>query len=200
MARLNVNDKDRQYVDLDYCRVKHLRYNIVFSSYAKTTMSDSTPLPTAKNALHRNDETSPTYGVNDSSYQAAGGYNGIYKLVDEFYKQMETLPEARVIRDMHKDLTEARKKLTYFLSGWLGGPRLYSQNYPPITIPSAHRHLDIGKAERDAWLLCMKNAAKKQPYAESFKVYLLEQLYIPAERSRVASENFAASQKDKTQK
>lgn len=55
--------------------------------------------------------------VDLTPYQAAGGLEGLTKLVDEFYLNMDTLPEARTIRNMHaKDLTEARKKLTYFLS------------------------------------------------------------------------------------
>ena len=63
---------------------------------------------------------------------------GLTKLVDEFYTNMDTLPEARTIRNMHpQDLAESRKKLTYFLSGWLGGPRLFQQHYGPISIPGA---------------------------------------------------------------
>ena len=126
------------------------------------------------------------YGTEDSSYNAAGGYDGISKLVNEFYDQMESLPQASGIRAMHDmDLSESRKKLTYFLSGWLGGPKLYSQHYKPIIIPKAHSHLDIGEVERDAWMLCMQRAVEKQPFAEDFKQYLLEQLFVPAERTRV---------------
>ena len=61
--------------------------------------------------------------VDLTPYQAAGGLEGLTKLVDEFYAIMDTLPEARTIRNMHpQGLAESRKKLTYFLSGWLGGP------------------------------------------------------------------------------
>lgn len=129
------------------------------------------------------------YGTDDRSYQAAGGYNGINKLVNEFYDQMETLSAAEGIRRMHDpDLSESRKKLTYFLSGWLGGPKLYRQQYQPIVIPKAHSHLDIGEVERDAWMLCMQKAVEKQPFADDFKRYLLEQLFIPAERTRLLCE------------
>ncbi|MCG2635221.1 MAG: group II truncated hemoglobin [Gammaproteobacteria bacterium] len=123
------------------------------------------------------------YGVGSNSYQAAGELAGITRLVDAFYDNMERLPEAARIRAMHpQDLSESRKKLTYFLSGWLGGPRLYRQNYGAITIPGFHRHLEIGVAERDAWLLCMEQAIAAQPYAAPFAEYLLAQLTIPADR------------------
>jgi len=125
------------------------------------------------------------YGTDDASFQAAGQYDGIKALVDAFYDAMESLPEAQTIRAMHPDdLTESRDKLTRFLCGWLGGPKLFSEKYGAIRIPVAHRHLEIGPAERDAWLQCMKVAAEAQPYPEDFKHYLLEQLWVPAERSR----------------
>ncbi len=135
-------------------------------------------------------DSASSYGIGDGSYRAAGQYEGIKKLVDAFYDNMERLPEAAGIRAMHAaDLSESRKKLTYFLSGWLGGPKLYREHYQPIVIPKAHSHLPIGTDERDAWMLCMKNAVEAQPYEADFKRYLLDQLYIPAERTRVACES-----------
>jgi hemoglobin len=125
------------------------------------------------------------YGTDDASFQAAGGVEGIRVLVDAFYDAMETLPQAKTVREMHPDdLTESRDKLARFLCGWLGGPKLYREKYGSIAIPRAHNHLDIGPAERDAWLLCMEEALKDQPFANDFKAYLLEQLFVPAERSR----------------
>lgn len=130
-------------------------------------------------------ESKKPYGTDDASFQAAGGVEGIRKLVDAFYDAMEVLPEAKTIRDMHPDdLTESRDKLARFLSGWLGGPKLYREKYGSIAIPRAHNHLDIGIDERDAWLLCMEKALEDQPFADDFKTYLLEQLFVPAERSR----------------
>lgn len=125
------------------------------------------------------------YGQDDTSFQAAGGFAGIKQLVDAFYDAMETLPIARTVRDMHSpDLDESRDKLSRFLTGWLGGPKLFSEKYGPIRIPVAHRHLEIGPAERDAWLACMQIAVDAQPYAQDFRDYLMAQLYVPAERSR----------------
>jgi len=125
------------------------------------------------------------YGEGDASYQAAGEYEGLTKLAERFYFHMDNLSEAKTIRDMHRDdLTESTEKLARFLSGWLGGPKLYREKYGPIAIPRAHSHLGIGTAERDAWLLCMEKALAEQPYAEDFQQYMLKQLFVPAERSR----------------
>ena len=106
----------------------------------------------------------------------------------------DTLPEAAIIRAMHRqDLTESRDKLTLFLSGWMGGPKLYHEKYGGINIPRSHAHLPIGEAERDAWLLCMKRAIAKQNYRPEFSTYLLTQLSVPAERI------FAVSKKPESQ-
>ena len=123
--------------------------------------------------------------VEITPYHAAGEIEGITKLVDEFYINMDTLPEAKVIRNMQpEDLTESRRKLTYFLSGWLGGPKLFQQHYGPISIPNAHKRFPIGYEERDAWLLCMQRALAVQPFSTELKDYLLAALSIPAELVR----------------
>ncbi|WP_198265991.1 group II truncated hemoglobin [sulfur-oxidizing endosymbiont of Gigantopelta aegis] len=111
------------------------------------------------------------YGIGDNSYQAAGELAGITNLVDDFYHNMDSFSESQKIRNMHpQDLAESRKKLTYFLSGWLGGPNLYNEHYGSINIPQVHRHFPIGVEESEAWLLCMQKAIDKQAYEVAFKV------------------------------
>jgi hemoglobin len=101
---------------------------------------------------------------------------------------MDSLPEAKHIRDMHpEDLTLSRQKLAYFLSGWMGGPRLYAEHFGSISIPKAHMHLTIESEERDAWMLCMEKALSKMNYPDSLKTYLMEQLFRPAEMIRKTS-------------
>lgn len=129
------------------------------------------------------------YGFGDATYQAIGEYNGLVKLVNDFYDAMETLPEAENIRNMHhKDLTESQDKLVHFLSGWMRGPNIYQAKYGSINIPKAHSHLNVGEQERDAWLLCMEVALEKQSYSEELKQYLLDQLAKPAEMIRRATQ------------
>jgi len=126
------------------------------------------------------------YGDGDATFRACGGVEGIRRLVEVFYEQMDTLPEAKRIRGLHpSDLTVSIDKLARFLCGWTGGPKLYSEKYGPIKIPVVHQHLPVGEEERDAWLLCMERALVDQSYPEDLKQYLLEQLFVPAERIRV---------------
>ena len=129
------------------------------------------------------------FGEGDASYRAAGELAGITALVDDFYAVMDTEPHAAVIRAMHPDdLSSSRQRLSYFLSGWLGGPRLYREHFVAISIPDIHKHLRIGSEERDQWLWCMQRALDRQDYPPEFKEYLLAQLSIPAERVRQRSQ------------
>jgi hemoglobin len=131
-----------------------------------------------------------SYGVGDASFQAAGGAAGLRKLVDLFYELMDSREVARVIRAMHPaDLEVSRDKLATFLCGWLGGPKLYQAKYGGISIPGVHAHLAVDAAARDAWLAVMAEAVAAQDWQEDFKVYLMRQLAVPAERVRVVCEH-----------
>ena len=133
-----------------------------------------------------NEEKKP-YGLEDTSYKAAGQIEGLQKLVKAFYSYMDLLPEAKIIRAMHpQDLTLSIEKLACFLSGWLGGPKLFSAKFGPINIPKAQSHLPISYAEGDAWMLCMQKAVADQSYDDSFKAYLVKELRVPTERIRRA--------------
>jgi hemoglobin len=137
------------------------------------------------------DGTNRPYGSGDASFQAAGGVEGLRALVDNFFDRMGADERFRTIWDMHPDDKEtSRDKLARFLCGWLGGPKLYHEKYGSIGIPRVHAHLPIGADERDQWLTCMSESVAEQPFADDFKVYLMEQLYVPAEavRRRCAGE------------
>jgi len=125
-------------------------------------------------------EPSALYGKDDATYIAAGEEAGIRVLVNHFYDLMDTEPSAKPLRLLHAgDLTESREKLTAFLSGWMGGPKLYQQRYGQISIPGAHSHLKIDKSHAEQWLQCMQGALNKTEYPENLKAYLFEQLSIP---------------------
>ena len=132
----------------------------------------------------------PTYGVGDASYQAAGGIDGLQRLVADFYQLMEQLPEAAALRRLHGDSLElAADKLACFLSGWLGGPKLFQAKYGSIALPAFHAQWPIDDSLSDAWLACMADAIARQPYAADFAEYLLSQLRVPAQRIVQASRN-----------
>jgi hemoglobin len=58
----------------------------------------------------------PHYGAEDISFIAAGKVEGVRQLVEDFYQPMNEQPNAKVIREMHKeDLSESIDKHTRFL-------------------------------------------------------------------------------------
>ena len=80
--------------------------------------------------------------TDDASYQAAGGEDGIRKLVDAFFDRMGSDPRFATIYAMHpEDKDVSRDKLACFLCGWLGGPKLYHEKDGAIGIPRVHAHL-----------------------------------------------------------
>ena len=92
-------------------------------------------------------------------YEAIGGEAKIRELVERFYALMDSLPEAAPIRALHPaDLSGAKEKLFLFLTGWTGGPPLYVQKHGNPALRQRHMPFPIGDAERDQWMLCMRQA------------------------------------------
>jgi hemoglobin len=95
----------------------------------------------------------------DSRFDRLGGAATIDRLVDSFYAQVERLPEAAIMRAMHPDdLSSTKEVLKRYLGEWTGGPALYSSERGHPRLRMRHAGFKIGQAERDAWLLCMRQA------------------------------------------
>lgn len=88
-----------------------------------------------------------------------GGADAVDRLVDAFYRHMDTLPAAAGIRAMHEaDLGPTRALLKKYLGEWLGGPARYSAERGHPRLRMRHAAFPIGVSERDAWLTCMQRA------------------------------------------
>lgn len=115
--------------------------------------------------------------VIQTPYQRLGGEEVLHELVERFYGYMDTLPEAAPIRAMHADeLAGAKSKLFKFLSGWLGGPDLFMQEFGHPRLRARHFPFSIGVPERDQWLLCMRRALDDIPLDGPFREALFEAL------------------------
>ena len=98
-----------------------------------------------------------------SPYNKLGGDAAVKKLVDRFYDLMDEDPEVAGVRDMHANsLRVSRDKLYKFLSGWLGGPDLYVQEYGHPRLRRRHLPFAIGESERDQWMACMNQTLDEQ--------------------------------------
>lgn len=107
-----------------------------------------------------------------------GGQPAIDALVDAFYRRMDQLPDAKIIRDMHADdLKPVGEVLKRYLGEWLGGPKLYSQERGHPRLRMRHMSFKIGPSERDAWMACMSGALEEVVADASLRAQLLNSFY-----------------------
>ncbi len=122
-------------------------------------------------------------------YTLLGGENGgtakIRALVEKFYDTMESDPIAASIRAMHPaDLTRSREKLFMFLTGWTGGPQLYTEHYGHPFLRAKHLAFTIDESARDQWMYCMIIAIHSLQFDEKLMTNLATQLHSVADFMR----------------
>ena len=101
-------------------------------------------------------------GEKRTPYELLGGDAKVRELVDRFYDLMDFEPAYRQLRAVHGNtLDSAREKLYQFLSGWLGGPALYTDRYGHPMLRARHLPFAIGDVERDQWMACMRQAMEE---------------------------------------
>jgi len=94
-----------------------------------------------------------------SIYDSIGGIEKVDELVDRFYDLMVLEPSLTELRAMHpQDISGSREKLKFFLTGWMGGPDIYSPKYGHPMLRARHLPYKIGLKERNQWLTCMYQA------------------------------------------
>jgi hemoglobin len=97
-----------------------------------------------------------------SIYESIGGIDKVDELVDRFYDLMALEPIFSDLRAMHpQDLSGSREKLKFFLTGWMGGPDIYSPKYGHPMLRARHLPFQIGIKERNQWLACMYRALEE---------------------------------------
>jgi hemoglobin len=95
-------------------------------------------------------------------YETMGGDAKVRALVDRFYDLMDLEPAYTELRQAHgPSLDDARDKLYWFLSGWLGGPNHYTERFGHPRLRARHLPFSIGIKERDQWLACMFQSMKE---------------------------------------
>ena len=124
-----------------------------------------------------------------SLYDLLGGEpeatNQIREIVEAFYDVMERDEKAKTIRQMHpEDLTSSREKLFMFLTGWTGGPQLYTDRYGHPFLRRRHLPFKIGEEERDQWIYCMTKGMLNLKMEEEKIKALLNALYPIADFMR----------------
>ena len=106
-------------------------------------------------------------------YERLGGEAAVRRLVDRFYELMDEDPDFYGIRKLHPpDMHGSRQKLFMFLSGWLGGPSLYIEQFGHPRLRARHLPYAIATDERDQWLRCMEMAMQDVGIVPSLQEHL----------------------------
>ncbi|MBU3580656.1 group II truncated hemoglobin [Polynucleobacter sp. AP-Capit-er-40B-B4] len=120
-----------------------------------------------------------------SVYDSIGGIDKIDELVDRFYDLMALEPVFSDLRTMHpQDLSNSREKLKFFLTGWMGGPDIYSPKYGHPMLRARHLPFKIGLKERNQWLACMYKAMEECGIEGSVAKQLEESFFNTADWMR----------------
>ena len=114
-----------------------------------------------------------------------GGESAVNALVERFYDLMELEPAYRELRASHgASLDEARQKLAWFLTGWLGGPQHYIERFGHPRLKMRHMPFKIGIVERDQWLACMDQAMAETGVPEALRQRLQQSFFQTADWMR----------------
>ncbi len=115
-------------------------------------------------------------------YERIGGEESVRNLVQTFYQIMSDTPQTHLIRALYpEDIKISEDKLYLFLTGWLGGPPLYTDKYGHPRLRARHLPFSIGDEERDQWLYSMAQALKTMDLEQLFAEQLMSALVQTAD-------------------
>jgi hemoglobin len=118
-------------------------------------------------------------------FDRIGGRDGVVRLVDAFYRAMDTRGDAGAIRAMHEpDLGHTKAVLVTYLCEWLGGPKDYTAARGAPRLRQRHQPFAIDDAARDAWMACMRSALDETCADAEFREQLMAAFFKVADFMR----------------
>ncbi len=116
---------------------------------------------------------------NQTPYEALGGEEVLTKLIETFYfKYVANHPDLTPI--FPEDLTETARKQKQFLTQFLGGPPLYTEEHGHPMLRARHMPFVIRPTQAKAWLECMSKAMDDVGLAGDIREYFFERLTMTA--------------------
>ncbi|SEM20749.1 hemoglobin [Mesobacillus persicus] len=106
-----------------------------------------------------------------SLYSEIGGQETIDQLVNAFYPRVYADDDLKPL--FQGDMEEIKRKQRMFLSQFLGGPALYSEEFGPPAMRQRHLPFEITPTRAKSWLRCMREAFQEigldeHPAGEAF--------------------------------
>ncbi|MFD3447349.1 globin [Microbacteriaceae bacterium 4G12] len=112
-------------------------------------------------------------------FEAIGGEQGLAALVDTFYSYVSKHPDLSPI--FPEDLTETARKQKQFLTQYLGGPSLYTEEHGHPMLRARHLPFEITPKRATAWLSCMEQAMDDVGVYGDIRDFLLHRLTLTAQ-------------------
>ncbi|AJD90735.1 globin [Jeotgalibacillus malaysiensis] len=100
------------------------------------------------------------------------------ELVNAFYTRVGNHPELKSI--FPDDLTETARKQKQFLTQYLGGPQLYTEEHGHPMLRARHLPHVITPSRAEAWLSCMNEAMDETGVEGDFRDALYYRLSLTA--------------------
>lgn len=104
------------------------------------------------------------------------GEPAIHQLVDHFYERVFVHPLIGRLFKTDKELIKEKQRL--FLTQFLGGPSVYSNQYGHPKLRARHLPHPITKEDAEAWLSCMSAAVTSLQIEETLKDELFKR-FVP---------------------
>ena len=102
-------------------------------------------------------DTAHPWGDAATPYEEMGGAEPLRVLVDCFYDRISS--DSPLLHALHPaDDRNPRRNLFEYLSGWMGGPSLYTERKGEPRLRMRHLRFAIGRREASEWMRCIRAA------------------------------------------
>ncbi|MHB1683492.1 MAG: globin domain-containing protein [Bacilli bacterium] len=112
-------------------------------------------------------------------YEAIGGAETVAKLVDAFYPRVQAHPELAPL--FPADITSVRDRQYLFLTQFLGGPPLFTEQHGHPMLRARHAPHRITPAGARAWLGCMEAAMDDIGLTGDMRDFIFQRLTTTAQ-------------------
>ncbi|MFZ0015371.1 MAG: group II truncated hemoglobin [Acidimicrobiia bacterium] len=128
-------------------------------------------------------DTAHPWGDAPTPYEEIGAEDAVRILAETFYDVIEE--DSPMLRDMLPASTRnTRRKFFMYLSGWLGGPPLYEQEWGHPRLRMRHMPFPIGDEAAAEWMRCMRETLQRVDVGEPLRSFLDERFAPLAEHMR----------------
>lgn len=124
------------------------------------------------------------------------GESTLHKLVDTFYENVGNHPLLAPI--FPNDLSETARKQKQFLTQFLGGPSLYTEEHGHPMLRARHMAFEITPTRAKAWLSCMEQAMDSVDLDLQFREFFMGRLALTAEHMVNTPDNDLQQKGDRT--